>query len=90
MAKTTDEILQIRKKHFLSTANHYYKTPLQLVKARGQYVYDENGREYLDAIGGIVCISAGHNHPRIKEKMIEMIFWLLTKLLTTRNTPGTL
>lgn len=73
MAKTTDEILQIRKKHFLSTANHYYKTPLQLVKARGQYVYDENGREYLDAIGGIVCISAGHNHPRIKEKMIEMI-----------------
>jgi alanine-glyoxylate transaminase/(R)-3-amino-2-methylpropionate-pyruvate transaminase len=73
MGKTTDEILQLRKKHFLTTTNHYYKKPLQLVKAKGEYVYDEQGREYLDAIGGIVCISAGHNHPRIKAKLLEMI-----------------
>lgn len=73
MSLSTDEIQSIRKKHFLSTSIHYYKEPLQLVKAKGQYVYDEKGREYLDAIGGIVCISAGHNHPRIKAEILKML-----------------
>ncbi len=67
------EIQEIRKKHFISTAYHYYKEPLQLVKASGCYVYDEQGKKYLDAIGGIICISAGHNHPKIKEAMLNMI-----------------
>lgn len=70
---TTDEILAFRKKHFLATSVYYYKNPLHLVKARGEYVYDSEGREYLDCIGGIVCISAGHNHPKIKEQMLKML-----------------
>lgn len=73
MKKTTEEVLAVRKKHFVATATHYYKTPLQLVKAKGQYVYDEEGREYLDAVGGIVCISAGHNHPKIKEGLKKLL-----------------
>lgn len=73
MAMTTEEILAFRKKHFLATAVHYYKDPLQLVRAKGEYVYDEKGREYLDCIGGIVCISAGHNHPKIKEQIQKML-----------------
>ena len=70
---TTDEILAFRKKHFLATSVFYYKNPLHLVKARGEYVYDLEGREYLDCIGGIVCISAGHNHPKIKEQILKML-----------------
>ena len=62
----TTEILEKRKKYFIPTAAMYYQEPLQLVSAQGCSVYDENGNEYLDCIGGIVCISAGHNHPKIK------------------------
>ncbi len=70
---SNEEILEVRKKHFLPTAFLYYKNPVQLVKAKGNYVYDEIGKEYLDAIGGIVCISTCHNHPKIKQAMLEMI-----------------
>jgi len=70
---SSEEIYGIRKNNFLPTAFLYYKTPIQLVKGKGCYVYDEKGNEYLDAIGGIVCISAGHNHPKIKEALIEML-----------------
>ncbi len=70
---TKEEILKIRKSNFPPTAFLYYKDPIQLVKAKGNYVYDENNKEYLDAIGGIVCNSAGHNHPKIQEALIEMI-----------------
>src|SRR6476620_8350850 len=73
MHKSTEEILATRKKHFLAPVVHYYKEPLQLVRAKGMYVYDEQGREYLDAVGGIVCISAGHNHPKIKEALRQML-----------------
>ena len=70
---STEEILELRKKHFLAPIVHYYKKPLQLLRAKGIHVYDEKGKEYLDCIGGIVCISAGHNHPRIKEALRKML-----------------
>jgi len=70
---STQKIHQIRSKHFIKTSSHYYEEPLELVRAQGVHVYDQDGREYLDAIGGIVCISAGHNHPRIKAKLKSML-----------------
>ena len=70
---SNEDLLAIRKQQFLPTAALYYKQPLQLVRAKGHYVYDETGRAYFDAIGGIVCNSAGHNHPKIQAKLLEMI-----------------
>ena len=72
-AVSNAEILEKRKKHFIPTAVTYYKEPLQLVSAQGCEVFDEKGNAYLDCIGGIVCISAGHNHPKIKERIKEML-----------------
>lgn len=65
-------LLASRARHFLPNAHHYHNQALQLVKAKGEYVWDEQGQRYLDAIGGIVCISAGHNHPKIKQKIMQM------------------
>ena len=65
-------LLASRARHFLPNAHHYHNEALQLVKAKGLYVWDEQGQRYLDAIGGIVCISAGHNHPKIKQKIMQM------------------
>jgi 4-aminobutyrate aminotransferase-like enzyme len=70
---STQKIHQIRNKHFIKTSSHYYEEPLELVRAQGMYVYDQEGRAYLDGIGGIVCISSGHNHPRIKAKIKSML-----------------
>ena len=41
----------------------YYETPLPLARGRGQYLYDYDGREYLDFFGGILTVSVGHCHP---------------------------
>lgn len=43
----------------------YYKKPIMLVEGKGQYIFDEKGRRYLDALGGIVTISVGHCHPHV-------------------------
>ncbi len=45
--------------------------PAQLVRGRMQYVYDVEGKKYIDGWGGVVTISAGHCHPDILLMWIE-------------------
>ncbi|CAI5477520.1 unnamed protein product, partial [Closterium sp. Yama58-4] len=40
-----------------------HAVPLHVVEGRMQYLYDEDGRRYLDAFAGIVTVSVGHCHP---------------------------
>ncbi len=67
-----EALLASRNKHFLPLAL-YHDKPLHLKKAQGMYVWDAEGKKYLDCIGGIICISAGHNHPKIKQKLTQML-----------------
>lgn len=54
------------RREFLNPAIfHYYKEPLLIVAGRGQYLFDEKGRRYLDGFGGIVTVSVGHCHPQV-------------------------
>ncbi len=43
------------------------KRPIEIVRGKGVYLYDANGKEYIDCIGGNgVCI-IGHGHPKLVE-----------------------
>lgn len=66
-------MLQLKKRHVTPTSIPYYKTPLMIVEGSMQYLFDERGRRYLDAIGGIVTISVGHCHPHVLQKMKEQM-----------------
>lgn len=63
----TDEVLRLRKQFLNPALFLYYKKPLMLVEGKGQYVFDEKGRRYLDGLGGIVTVSVGHCHPHVLE-----------------------
>ena len=41
--------------------------PINPVKAKGAYLWDEKGKEYLDFYGGHAVISIGHSHPHYVE-----------------------
>src|SRR5512147_1649948 len=45
----------------------FIKTPLILEKAKGLYYWDNEGKRYFDAIGGIFVATLGHGHPRLLE-----------------------
>ncbi len=62
---SADEVLHLRKQFLNPGIFLYYKKPLMLVEGKMQYVWDENGKRYLDALGGIVTISVGHCHPYV-------------------------
>ena len=47
------------------------RTPLTLVQGRGARVWDDNGREYLDFVGGWAVNILGHCHPAVTQAVTE-------------------
>lgn len=46
---------------------------LEISHANGSYVYDINGKEYLDFIAGVSANSLGHNHPKVKKAITSQL-----------------
>jgi acetylornithine/succinyldiaminopimelate/putrescine aminotransferase len=44
---------------------------LEIVKAEGCYLFDREGRMYLDLIGGISVCNTGHRHPKVVQAVKE-------------------
>ena len=40
-------------------------------RAKGSYLYDEQGKEYIDFFAGAGTLNYGHNNPRVNESLIE-------------------
>ena len=70
---TKDEIIQKHRQYIFKCITTYFKDPLVIDHAKGQYVYDLEGRQYLDFLGGIVTISVGHANPKVTEKIKAQI-----------------
>lgn len=46
---------------------------LEIVKAEGCKLYDANGKEYIDLIGGISVANVGHRHPKVVEAIKNQV-----------------
>ncbi|XP_042414768.1 alanine--glyoxylate aminotransferase 2 homolog 3, mitochondrial-like isoform X2 [Zingiber officinale] len=66
-----DEILRKRSEFLSPSFPHLYQRPLNIVDGKMQYLFDEDGRRYLDAFGGIATICCGHCHPEVIEAIIN-------------------
>ncbi|HRG49366.1 MAG TPA: aminotransferase class III-fold pyridoxal phosphate-dependent enzyme, partial [Leptospiraceae bacterium] len=47
--------------------------PLKIVRAKGEFLYDEKGNSYIDAVSSWWISIHGHNHPYIIEKVKESL-----------------
>ncbi len=43
----------------------YVRPPVEFVRGEGVRLWDDNGRSYLDFLGGIAVVAAGHAHPKV-------------------------
>jgi 4-aminobutyrate aminotransferase-like enzyme/Ser/Thr protein kinase RdoA (MazF antagonist) len=60
---TADEILRIRRHNIGPSLSIAYKKPLNIVRGFMQYLYDDDGRVYLDAVNNVPHV--GHSHPDV-------------------------
>ena len=61
--------------------NTYGRVPIALDHGQGCRVWDVNGKQYLDALGGIAVNTLGHNHPKLVPALQDQI----AKLIHTSN-----
>ena len=59
------------------TMNTYGRLPVALSHGNGCHVWDVNGRQYLDALGGIAVNTLGHNHPKLVPALQDQIAKLI-------------
>ncbi|XP_065489453.1 ethanolamine-phosphate phospho-lyase [Caloenas nicobarica] len=58
------ETLALRRKHIGPSCKVFFaKDPLKIVRAQGQYMFDEKGEKYLDCINNVAHV--GHSHPYV-------------------------
>jgi 4-aminobutyrate aminotransferase-like enzyme len=60
-----DQVIKDRGTYMPNFYYHYYKKPLLIVQGHLQYLYDHEGKRYIDLCSGISTVSCGHSHPAI-------------------------
>jgi 4-aminobutyrate aminotransferase-like enzyme/Ser/Thr protein kinase RdoA (MazF antagonist) len=60
---SVEEIRSEREEHVSKSLSISYQKPLKIVRGLMQYLYDEDGRAYLDAVNNVSHV--GHCHPRV-------------------------
>jgi acetylornithine aminotransferase len=51
----------------------YPLNDITIVKAKGSYVWDQEGQQYLDLYGGHAVISIGHTHPHYVQRITDQL-----------------
>lgn len=59
------ELLDARRAHLGPSLSVSYREPLKIVRGAGAYLFDEEGRRYLDCVNNVCHV--GHCHPRVVE-----------------------
>ena len=65
---TFEEIAELERRYLIPVYNRY---PLAIARGKGVFVYDLEGRRYLDFITGIGVNALGHAHPRVVKVIRE-------------------
>lgn len=68
-----EHIIQKKKEFLFPCSQHFYKTPPQIIKGEMQYLFDSEGKKYLDFFAGVSVINCGHCNPEILDASIEQM-----------------
>ena len=74
----SDKLINLRQTYLSPSMSLSYNEPLNIVKGKGQFLYDLNGKKYLDCVNNIhhVC----HCHPKVVEASYKQ-----SKILNTNT-----
>jgi len=65
---TFDDVCALESQHILGT---YKRQPVAFVRGEGSWLYDAEGREYLDLVSGIGVASLGHANPGLARAIAD-------------------
>jgi len=64
----TEELIDLENRH---GAHNYHPLDVVIERAQGVWVYDIEGKRYLDCLASYSAVNQGHCHPRILQALID-------------------
>jgi 4-aminobutyrate aminotransferase-like enzyme len=69
----TEQLLAAKKDFLVPCVYHFYQRPPVFVRGEGVYLFDSEGRRYLDCFCGVTVVNAGHSNPEILDAAIDQL-----------------
>jgi acetylornithine aminotransferase len=69
----TDQPTSFQERYAASLMNTFGPPKLTLVRGEGAHVWDDQGNEYVDLLGGIAVNALGHGHPALVRAVTEQL-----------------
>ncbi|XP_019216561.1 alanine--glyoxylate aminotransferase 2, mitochondrial isoform X2 [Oreochromis niloticus] len=60
-----EQMMEIRKQNCMTMKITYYKKPVFIHQGYMQWLWDVDGKRYLDLFAGVATVSVGHCHPKV-------------------------
>ncbi len=60
-----EQMLALKAQYLIPCVYHFYKKPMVLNRGEGVWLFDSEGRQYLDAYSGVGVVNCGHCNPEI-------------------------
>ena len=54
-------------------AHNYKPLPIVIQKGKGEYLWDTEGRRYVDLMSAYSAVSLGHSHPKIVKEVVNQV-----------------
>ncbi|MFT3786324.1 MAG: aspartate aminotransferase family protein [Tepidisphaeraceae bacterium] len=70
---SASEAVRKHREFLFPAITMYYAEPIELVRGEGHYVWDHDGKKYLDAFGGVLTVSVGHANPTVVQAVTEQV-----------------
>lgn len=68
---TVSEAVRKHREFLFPAVANYYEEPIELVRGEGEFVWDSDGKRYLDCFGGVLTVSVGHANAQVNAAVIE-------------------
>ncbi len=68
-----ERLLAAKRDFLVPCVYHFYRRPPALVRGEGAYLFDAEGRKYLDGFSGVSVMNAGHCNPEVVAAAVEQM-----------------
>ena len=79
--ETTQNLIERGQKVIMNT---YGRLPMAIYRGRGSYVWDVEGKQYLDFVTGLAVNSLGHKNPAIIDAIHKQAEEILHRIYDCR------
>jgi 4-aminobutyrate aminotransferase-like enzyme len=69
----SQRLLDAKREFLVPCVYHFYQRPPAFVRGEGAFLFDDEGKRYLDCYSGVSVTSAGHSNPEIIEAAIAQL-----------------